>query len=76
MRLLLNITVSILFALFTGWLTMVIIANFFCSGYQQNWLCSDHGGGLVGTALLVIIISLPAYITIFKKVLNNGKQVT
>jgi len=68
---LLLIAVSVLSALVTGWLAMVIIAYGFCSGYQPNWLCSGHGGGLVGIALLVIVVSLPIYFVVFRYLLNK-----
>ena len=67
---------SIILALFTGWITMVIIANYFCSGYQPNWLCSDHGGGIVGIGILSVLPTLPIYIILLAKYLKNGTRNT
>ena len=60
------LTVAAFFsALVTGWFTAIIIASGFCDGYQPNWLCSGHGGAVVGFAILAIFISFPIYIYLF-----------
>lgn len=46
---------------------MIIVANYFCDGYQPNWLCSDHGGGIVGLGILSVLVSLPVYIFLLFK---------